>query len=684
MKQTILLSNNFIEVQKSEPSVPADQMLIATVVSNIVYYGFVPSEQALKAISTLGEREIVPFWKALERDLKALTGADRKMDDFVVYKNFPSEVLNKTEAEYWIAQIFMYLGVANEYFTEEVADREPLLEKKQLKVLHLAKEDTVSTLFEALKNSKNRWTDNQQIHAEELVSILEVDTLDLADFGFKENGLSLIFKNMNREGISYTIADATDVLRLASLMSGGDAALRTHFRFKSFKRSERRMLLKLLDNSKNLLADMAMRPDLWKRFLKALRPGDYQFERVQKAYDSLYKGEYQTFNGLVEQKVAALDSSVLDDLKDRSGDLVRRFHQLYALFGDKAVDTLVAIAKDIDTYGLLKLSKYVQTINTRQKLMFAPKGNWNKVQLADNEKVKLSDEAINRIVAVVKETVSARLAVRYPEGFKVSDEVKNVRLQTNDQRLAEYGRGTVFDIPDNMTFVRSASYWECKVNGNSYFDNGWNFFDDNWKSMDSCCWTRVMSQNKAAIFSGDPTNSKDLKGRACQMIDLYLDKLEALGVRYAVWNILCFSGISFDEASDVLATLQWGENEVAGNLYEPSRAQMVFPLTGKNKTKYVAYIDIKQRKLVYIDADLPGHVQSADRNTAYLEEKMPAYLEYIESLPTVYDLFSQAKEGTIPVVYRDSAVDIKEGKAYVFKPENADNTFDPIKPVDLF
>ena len=62
-------------------------------------------------------------------DLVKITGDDKKMADFVVYKNFPQEVLQMSEAEYWFKQILMYWGFPNQYFTESEKER-PKLEDK--------------------------------------------------------------------------------------------------------------------------------------------------------------------------------------------------------------------------------------------------------------------------------------------------------------------------------------------------------------------------------------------------------------------------------------------------------------------------------------------------------------------------------------------------------------------------
>jgi hypothetical protein len=288
--------------------------------------------------------------------------------------------------------------------------------------------------------------------------------------------------------------------------------------------------------------------------------------------------------------------------------------------------------------------------------------------------------------------INKEIARRVSKSFKtvnLFDSAKMVKLQTSDSELTNYGRGTEFPIPENVNFIRTASYWELLSNSrNVWFDNGWNFFDANWKSIGCCCWTDFGlcdGDESAAVFSGDPTNSKEMKGRACQMIDLYMDRLEDNGVRYAVWNILGYSHIPFSKAKEVYAAMQWGEEPQKGKLFEPSRCQLSFPLKGDNLTKYIAYIDIEKRKVVYMDANLFGNVHSANTNGKHLEKNMPAFLEYMATLPSVYDLFKDVKkdENGLVVSYDDSNIEINGAKAFLFKTVNENNSFDPINISEL-
>lgn len=684
LRNKILITNNLLEmpsVQKEvNVAIPSENdSLVATLVSNMSYYGYVPSMDVLANMKSYDSKTLKEFWKNVEPALKEVTGDNKKMDDFVVYKNFPKEVLEMSQAQYWISQILMYWGVPNQYFNQEAESRPQMLELKSLKVLGLANENSLVDIYSNLLSNPARWTDNQKEFSKALMTELKVQAIEVDNIGFKENALLLAAKAVE-DKVEVKISTATDVLRLASALSDGDISLRTNVKFKKFKRSERRLMLSQLDECAHLMSDVAARPEVFKRLFQALHPGDYKFQNVINAYDSLYNKDYTTVNAEIESKINSKDVSILNLFKSRPGEFYRRFHQLYSVFKTNAVHDFMTVLPQLNTTQLVKFSKYLETINSRQQLIFAPNGNWTKAQFVENEKEKIDEVSQDLLQLSIGKILKKRLSEQFPEGVSLGEGLERVKLQTNDQELAPYGRGTEFDIPENMKFIRTASYWAVQSESYTWFDNGWNFFDKNWASLDTCCWNSPQALNQGSVFSGDPTNTKDIAGRACQMIDLYPEKLVKAGARYAVWNILAYSKMPFEKA-DVMGTLQWGEDAQSGKLYEPSRAQMVFPLKGDNLTKYVAYVDLVEKKLVYMDANLYGNVHSAQINGQELAKKMPAFVEYLETLPSVYDLFKHAPQGKTPILYSDKGIEIeKDSLAYVFKPENVNNQF---KPLDI-
>lgn len=684
----LLVQNGFVSVpdlKADGESLRSDLRLqsLGTIVSNLAHYGFVPSLAATKAIMKLSDAGIYEFWNGVKPALAYLTGEDRKLGDFVVYKNFPKEVLEMSEARYWFNQVLMYWGLPNDWFTEEPVERPPLSEKTGLKVLDLAGQSTAFEIYAKLCKTTAKWTDFQDAQAKHLIAAQSDLAIDMNEFSFKENGVTLVASHIG-EAVSgarkVVFSTATDVLRLASALSAGDVSLRTKTKFRKFSRPERRFLLGLIENAKHIEEDFAMRKEPWKRLLSNLHPADFKVERVSAAYNSLYNKDVHTLDAKVEKGLASHDVASLELLKAQPGQLLRRLHKLYDLFGREAFEVFKTVTHALTVSQLVKLDGYLATVNDRKSLVFTPKGNWAKAQFVENGKTKIDAGDLVALRQHISEDVGARLDALYPKGFHVDPATKKVKFQSNGQELASYGRGTVFDIPENVKFIRTASYWEAKREfQNVWFDIGWNFYGEDWKEMGTVCWNSpgLPFSNKAAVFSGDPTNSKDLDGRACQMIDLYPQKLLANGVRYAVWNVLCFSNIPFSDAKEVLATMQWGEEAEKGKLYEPSRAQVVFPLTGKAMTKYVAYVDLVERKLVYMDVGLRSNVRSATANLKEVGEMMPAFVEYLGALPSVHDVFSHAGQGDISVLYSDEDVNL-QGDAYVFQRRNADNLIEQI------
>lgn len=683
----IMLNHNLITIPSSASKVktPFSNMFtsLGTIFANLAYYGFALSNECIEKLKTLNQEQIGEWWTGIEPSLKEITGDNRQMDKHVVYKNFPQEVLDMSISEYWIKQMFMYIGCPNEWFTEEEMSREKINENIKYKILHLADDNSLSKIFNKVCNLPARWTEGQFKCIEHLISE-GYSIIDISQISFKEN-MILYVKHLISIGAIAKISSAMDVLRLAIGLSEGDITMRTNTKFRKFTRKERKLILGLLEQTSDPLGDAGRDPERWKRLLHNLHPNEYgkKYSKVCEMYNLLYNNETETFNSKVEALVSKRNPEVLNLLKSRPGDFMRRFANLLNIFGEEAATAFTKVLPSLNISQLLKIEGYLNTINERIFRTIAPKGNWTKLRVEDN-KTRLNDNLRIQLLVSIGEVIKNKLSKKYTS-VRLDEATKNIKLQTNDSDVTPYGRGTSFPIPDNVQFIRTASYWE-QAGSTNWFDNGWNFFDTNWKAIGTCCWSATMFGDKSAIFSGDPVSAKTPEGKACQMIDLYLDKLAAQGVRYAVWNILCYSRIKFSEATEVFGGLLWGEDAQKGKLFEPSRAQLAFQIKSDTLTKYLAYIDLVERKLVYIDANLNGSVATAVANAGKLENVMPGFVEYLDTLPSIYDLFSKLdnNENGLPVVYDDIEVSIKdEVDAYVFKTSNADNKFKQININEL-
>lgn len=671
----ILLRNGYVSAPQRTAGRVSHEVL-ATIFMNLEYYGYAVSAEVYHTLVASSTENVSKWWAALEPELKSVTGDDRNIGDFVVYKNFPAEVLNKSEGEYWFSQILMYWGFPNNLFTEEVKPREEMNPKERKSImLKLASESCTQNILNSLLAQNARWKSHEAKDVLYLSSNLDVDVSKIV---FKENLVNLV-KSFIKSGKTLKVKTGTDVLRLGAGLSDGDISLREKVRFKSFNRSTRKFLLGMLEECSNLRDDVARRKGVWKRFLRNLHPGDYKsiYPNVCKVSDDLYNDRLKTWNSKVESLISSKDPEALKLLSTRPGEFARRLVHVLDIYGNDAINSFEKVLPKLSVSQIVTLRRHIETANTRENRVFPPKGSWRKLQIGSARSIKPSH------VKALSKIMGEALSVRVPLVEFLDKRVEDIKLPNNGGDEGEYTRGTTFRIPDEVKFIRTASYWEKKGYGNTWFDNGWNFFDSKWKSVGACCWNYAHFGNNSAIFSGDPTNSKEMKGRAAQLIDLYPEKLLKQGVRYAVWNILCYSNTKFSEAEDAFAALQWGEDPQKGKLFEPSRCQLSFKLQGDYLTKYVCVLDLKTREMTYIDANLKANVSSAGSNGSILSETMPAFMEYINALPSVYDLFRESldeKNGEGFIIYTDKDVLFDEEKsAYVFSQEG-DNKY---KNIDL-
>ena len=651
---------------------------VATLVSNMAYFGYKPHAEVINAMKGCSDSVLGDFWNDLKSAMASVKKTDVGMEQFVVYKNFPQEVLSQSEQEYWDKQIQIYSGeLSQEDAGEEVKDRAELVVFENLSVLRLSEEASLENIYKKLIGKKSSWGDDEKSQIQTLSECLQLSSLDIADFGFKENAMQIfsavVQDEKKRADTKIVIADATDVIRLAVAMSGGNIQEWGTTRFKSFSRGIRRVLMGLLEASKNLEQDVSQHQEVWKRFFAMLHPSDFKMLKVNHVYDKLYNGKIKTFSSVVESHLQSKNYDVFEYLAYRPGEFLRRFMTIYEVFGESAVNTFIPVMKNLSVRQLLWFKRYISTLNTRKKMIYTPKGNWAKVQISDNKRV-IDAQSAETLCNKINEIVSRKIKQVYPQGFAVEEKMNEVKLASNGQYMSHYGRGTAFDIPENVKFFRLASYWQNERH--CWFDVGINYFTEDWTEAGATCWN-ANRLGDWSIFSGDPMNSSELQGRACQMIDIYPQKRPA-NVRYGVWNILAYSNIPFSESTEVLGTLQWGEEAETGKMYEPSRAQLVFNLKSNAKTSYLAIIDFKENKLIYLDLGMRGNVNSAASNSSVLQANMPAVMEYLNAIPSVADLleYNLSEEG-IPVMYsdKDHVLDLKDSPAYVLRPENDKSEF---------
>ena len=708
-RQLICLSENWMpytfDTKRSNwNDSPSNHAELGTVINNMMAQGFLPSKSVMSTLMTLDATELAQFWKSIKTALKHAKADDVDMGAHVVYQNFPKEVLEMSQAEYWIKQILMYLGFDKEFFRQDAIERDPCFNDRRFIVLHPMPEDGMAILWDKTIAKPTQWIDLERHWVQQEFERMEHVSLNFSEFGFKANALMMLYTlaksdwdQCKLEALpALHIKDAVDVLRIAAMLACKEApetALRGKLRFaSSYRRPQARYLLTLLDQSAHLEQDVANRQKDFKHLLSRLHVSRFGSDQVKHVYDLLYKGELMSDGAKIERSLAEGNTTGLVSLlNQKPGVFMRKLNELWMRTEDD--NLIVAFADCLPQLTTLQLTKLKallikQTMNTKR--IVAPKGLWTRAQVLDNPPM-LNEGHRKRLVNAINTLLAERLSAAFPQGLSVDRTLENVKLPSNHQKLAPYGQGTRFSIPDNIKVIRSASYWEQKNRGTMWADNGWLFFDERMRPMTACCWNvdRPEKNGKPlAVFSGDPViDGSKGNHKACQMIDLDINNLVDAGIRYAFWNILSYNHIPFDDIDDVRGTLQLAEDPMKGKLYEPSRAQLAFKPTGKGMASYLAYIDLKTREIVYMDANLYGKVMSARENlNKDTAEKLSALMDTFEAAPSLYDLLAPAHQDAdeaIACVYRDEAP-VTADSAYIFRPESQNTQVDNLLSIHDF
>lgn len=675
----MLLKNNFINVPvflgEGEKATKEE---LATVLSNFSYYGFVPSKSIVEKLMKSSKDELASFWKDKEAELLSFFDNLKKMKEGVVYKNFPEEVLNKSEIEYWLPQILMYIGVSKDFFVQEEKERE-----KQdnvvmsLTVLQETDDQTLSKIYNNLLSKKVALTLEEQEDVLLLSDVLNINEINISTIPFKMNGVFIANFIYSRNGVVKT-KNLTDLFRFAASIGAPEKNINNRINFFKFSRSQRKQILKMFLNlDLNLFdSDVASRRESFKALFKSLRAGDFKWAKpVSELYDRLYNNEVKS----IRAKVFLNNDINFDLLKKHHGVFMRMFHEIYNKSAKMAVVNMLETLPSFDTYQLLKFQKYIKEINNIPLLFAKAHSRWDKSVLIENDKIEILLEDQTVLDEKINQILSERLNTIFPNGVLKGDGLDNIKLSSNDQEIG-VGRGTIKKIPLDANYIRTGVMWSGKNHlNNIWFDNSWNFIHKNEELKDSAvCWDNVKTD--LAVFSGDPTTG-NYGNIGSQLIDVDLNKLKENNIKYAVWNVLCFSHIPFSKGDEVFACAQFLADQNKGELLEPANVDIQFDLKGNTLNKMVLLIDVEKREIVYLDVAFPKiDVSTANNNLKEIRDMIIPFIDNLKFIPSVEDLIKNAKEGEVPFLVSDKNIDIKTKEAFVFEHVNSNNEF---KQIDL-
>lgn len=349
--------NKVVVEQGSTSEVTPQHM--AAFVANLMRLGYCVNSDAMNALNN----STLSILVGIENDLKVLVGDN--VNHKPMYPNFPKQVAEASDVELFVNAIMHYFGdvvgvrIMPEYVKEA---RSELKDMVNVTVLGLASDADFDELTAKLV------AQGQSYSATDLAD-LEVlkDHIKVADVKVKENLINLTVMRSDLDW-SNSYKTVTDVLRLARVLSGGNATFTENVKFK-LSRAQRRMILSMLEavltNNNNNLEDFARYNEEWKRLAHQLHHREYNYAKASAALSEAQQDKIISFDSKVEDLIKkGRIVAAVELLKDRPGAFARRLNELITKAGSSkakynaVVDAFAKVADKVSTPVLVQLSNY--------------------------------------------------------------------------------------------------------------------------------------------------------------------------------------------------------------------------------------------------------------------------------------------------------------------------------------
>lgn len=625
MINTIYLRRaNKLIVNRGKGADRLPEAYLATAMKNIEHLGFTFSHSLMHTVRTLSLEQFEAFYHQLVADLQRLVGAH--VEYRPVYPNFPIQVMKATDAELYLNAIRHYLTWEGPEY--EIADRLPLLEKVNLKMIDLGSIAEFHEMIRRLIQAKVSISETDKGDIDIAIECADPDELDKilpSEIPFKENvgfvaGSLLKHDKANVELIGRYIKTATDVLRLAVAWSDGDVSLAEAARFRKFRRSERRLLLGLLERCGPITEDMLRYKQRWIRLGEILHPSEYkhQYTRCKEAFDILRNNKpFMTFNGSLEVAFQYRNVwAAIDLLIQRPGEFARRLDHLLRSTEHSEYVALAfgEVANQVSTPVLLQVKSHFTHRHEPQEMRTVfPKGNVAKAFAIPNTLPAL-DAAVCRDVAQLCDQALIQRFSELPSLGKtyVDDRLRSYKVpfsqRSASKSLHTIVRGSRLPMPEGDT-VRFFSWWkegwvDGQPTGRVDIDLSAVMYDGNWQYVEHISYTNLRSAKYRAVHSGDIVTAPQ---GACEFIDLHIPSIVDFGGRYIVTTLHSFTSQPYCHLPECFVGWMMRKKPGSGEIFEPSTVVNKIDVTADTQIAIPVILDLVERTVVWTDLSLTRH-----------------------------------------------------------------------------
>lgn len=654
------------------------QPVVAALLKNLEEFGYTLSQELIEIVQTLSTDQLEEFYKTLINDLQNMLGAHREFKP--MYPNFPSQVMEMSEAQLYFNAIIHYLTHLRPFTVKKPRGKAEEVAPKIIELGAVAEFETIFTQICASKTSISL-QDREDLawfvahYGEKVAPLLP------PEIPSKENraviGALLLGAKLEiaPEFLDRNFQTATDVLRLVAVLSDGDVSLAKPFKVGKLSRPMRRQILILLEKSGALEENLRRHKMRWIRVAERLHVGEFanKFPRVAAAFDALRNRTIETFAGRVERQIETRDvGTALELLRARPGELARRLDHLLRLDLAKTDETLGAFevaAPDVATPVLLQVKAHFEHRNDGAPLRtFFPKGQVAKVQAVENQLPALPNELCARVAALCDATLIERFAQLPALGnCYLAPEMSNYLVPFSQRSAAKalrtLVRGSKLELPDADT-LRFFLWWK-----NGYertdLDLSAAFFDGDWQYLDVVSYYNL--KNFGGHHSGDIV---DAPNGAAEFIDVSRAQLAQKKVRYVVLNVMSYTSQPFCDLPECFAGWMPRQKPNSGEIFEPKTVADRVDIASDTEICLPAVFDLEKNEAIWLDIALKN--QPTFNNVANNLSGVSLMARALTDLPktTLHELFS------LHVRARGELVDTPADAQTIFAVEQGITPFD--------
>lgn len=672
MKNVVCFNKGFICLPSSSED---NRSYAMTVQAELMKFGFMLDHDAMVMLGNADKADIVDFYNEVVNYLLDITGGRHNYVPF--YKGFPVEVMGLSQYDMWLDQITNYITNGKWEPKPWMKPFEKAFESVKYKMITAGDESKFLSIFTDL------CCVNQSLTPSDLKVIKWfVESKQTLIFPpvipFKENLCTLAAM-----GLDVPVKTPTDVLRIAVHMSGGDISLpavprktiksrtgfgyrrqvvsvnnpeREKFKFKKFSRSDRRLILGLLEKTHCDPREMVLKDQRWIRLGEILHPGEYekQFPKAYQAFKAIRNDKVMSWYGEVNLAFSTSFSAGLNKLSERPGEFLRKL-DLLIRNAEKHPQMLQMIFNTFSKVASKSSNKVLFEVFTHFEERNKPvtgrsifiKGARKKTQLPDLP--ALEQSTIDAVQEVIFSAVKEKFSNLESLGdCWIDPELKKIPLPTNMRSMSEslvpIIRGQRIPIGNVKKTLRVFMHFPNKPRTGITIDLSCMVSGKN--RVERVDWTRLKLSD-LILHSGD---SYGRMGNVAEYIDLDVKKL-----KNSEFDWILVQLNNFNNSPQLVNGSIFGFCEVefphANQLWQPDTIISSMKVKVPSKVNLML-IDLKNLDYIMLDED--GEKSGFNNISASDIKKV---IENYGELPkySVYDLLQWHVEARGRMVPKESA-----------------------------